>query len=128
MLPLHVIDDVTFGLAIPGDCPLDELSSVDQRLAAAAPRACCLILDMSRGPAATPELARAVAWQVERSQRRGFSVAIVSPGAEVARAIAATGASRAVELVPTVDEALARVRGRLTPRRTISVLDQRRAA
>jgi hypothetical protein len=128
MLPLHVIDDVTLGLAIPGDCPLDELSDVDQRLAAAAPRACCLILDMSRGPAATPELARAVAWQVERSQRRGFSVAIVSPGAEVARAIAATGASRAVELVPTVDEALARVRGRLTPRRTISVLDQRRAA
>ena len=45
----------------------------------------------------------------------------MSPGPEVARAIAATGSNRAVEFVPTVDEALARVRGRLTPIPTIAV-------
>jgi uroporphyrinogen-III synthase len=84
-------------------------------------RARCLIVDMSCGQLASPELARAVARQIERARHRGYGVAIVSPGPEVARAIAATGSSRAVELMPTVDEALARVRGRLTPRRTITV-------
>ncbi len=98
-----------------------QLGDLDQRLAAAAVQARCLIVDMSCGQLASPELARAVARQIERARRRGYSVAIVSPGPEVARAIAAMGSSRAVELMPTVDEALARVRGRLTPRRTITV-------
>jgi hypothetical protein len=128
VLTLHRIDDVTVGLAIPGDCSHDELVDVDERLKAAAGRARCLILDMSRGPAAGPELARAVAWRIELARRRGYSVAIASPGPEVVRAIAAAGSSRAVELVSTVDEALARVRGRLTPARTIRVLEERQAA
>jgi hypothetical protein len=128
MLELHLIDDFTVGLAIPGDCPPEAVREIDQRLAAAAARGCCLILDMSCGPCASPELARAVAWEIERVRRRGYNVAIVSPGPDVVRAIAATGASRTVELVATVDEALARVRGRLTPGRTIRVLDAQQAA
>jgi hypothetical protein len=128
MLTLHVIDDVTVGFEIPGDLPPTELPAVEERLKTAAARACCLILDMSGGPAPTPELALAAAWQIELARHRGYSVAVVSPGPEVVRAIAATGSSRDVELVSTVDEALARVRGRLTPRRTIRVLDERQAA
>jgi hypothetical protein len=128
MLTLEVIDEVTVGLAIPGDSPPLGLRAIDERLAAAPARARCLILDMSHGPAATAELAGAVAWQIELARHRGYGVAVVSPGSEVARAIAAAGSGRAVELVPTVDEALARVRGRLTPGRTIRVLEERDAA
>lgn len=94
--------------------------------AAAAPVAAPY--DMSSGPCASAELAQAVAWEIQRVQRRGYNVAIASPGPNVVRAIAATDSSRAVELVATIDEALARVRGRLTPRRTIRVLNERHAA
>jgi hypothetical protein len=128
MLKLHLIDDFTVGLAIPGDCPPEALREIDQRLASAAARGCCLILDMSCGPCASAELAEAVAWEIKRVRRRGYNVAIVSPGPDVVRAIAQAGSSRTVELVATFDEALARVRGRLTPGRTIRVLDERQAA
>jgi hypothetical protein len=121
MPKLHVIDDITVGVAIPGDTDPDELRELDERLATAAVRARCLIVDMSYGRPAGPELARAVARQIERAHRRGYSVAIASPGPDVARALAAMGPCRAIELVATVDEALARVRGRLTPIPTISV-------
>jgi hypothetical protein len=120
---VHVIDDVTVGIVVPGDCTPSDVHDMEHRLAAVPP--CCLVVDMSRGLAAPPELARAVAGLVDRVCRRGFSVAIVSPGPEVVRAV---GASRDVELAPTVDEALARVRGRLTPIRTIRRLDEGRAA
>jgi hypothetical protein len=120
---VHVIDDVTVGIAVAGDSTVNDVHDMEHRLAAV--RARCLVVDMSRALAAPPELARAVAGLVDRACRRGFSVAIVSPGPEVVRAV---GASRDVELVPTVDEALARVRGRLTPFRTIRLLDERRAA
>lgn len=128
MLKFHAIDDFTVGLAIPGDCPPGELREIDQRLTAAAAQGSCLVLDMSSGPCASAELAQAVAWEIQRVQRRGYNVAIASPGPNVVRAIAATDSSRAVELVATIDEALARVRGRLTPRRTIRVLNERHAA
>ena len=123
---VHVIDDITVGIVIPGDCSAARLRAIELHLAAV--RARCLVVDMGRGPAAPPELARKVAGLIDRARRRGFSIAIVSPGADVVRAIVAAGASRDVELVPTVDEALARVRGRLTPARTIRVLQDRRAA
>jgi hypothetical protein len=128
-IPLvHVFDEVTVGLVVPGDCTPAGLRLLERRVAAAAVRPRCLVVDMSRGPAAAPELAHAVAGVIERARDRGLGVAIVSPGAEVMRAIAAAGVSGAVDLVPTVDEALARVRGRLTPDRTIRVLAERRAA
>jgi hypothetical protein len=120
---VHVIDDVTVGIAVGGDATVSEIHDMELRLAAV--RARCLVVDMSRAIAAPPELARAVAGLVDRACRRGFSVAIVSPGPEIVRAV---GANRDVEFVPTVDEALARVRGRLTPIRTIRLLDERRAA
>jgi hypothetical protein len=120
---IHEIDDVTVGIVVAGNATAGEVHDMERRLAAV--RARCLVVDMSRGIAAPPELARAVAGLVDRACRRGFSVAIVSPGPEVVRAV---GTSRDVELVPTVDEALARVRGRLTPLRTIRLLDERRAA
>jgi hypothetical protein len=120
---VHVIDDVTVGIAVGGDATVSEIHDMELRLAAV--RARCLVVDMSRAIAAPPELARAVAGLVDRACRRGFSVAIVSPGPEIVRAV---GANRDVEFVPTVDEALARVRGRLTPFRTIRLLDERRAA
>ena len=128
MLKLHVLDDFTICLAIPGDCPPEALREIDQRLDAAAATGSCLILDMSCGPCASPELARAVAWEIERLRRRGYNVAIASPGPDVVQAIADTGSSRVVELVATVDEARARVRGRLSPPRTILVLGDRWAA
>jgi hypothetical protein len=120
---VHPIDDVTVGIVVAGDSTTSDVHDIEHRLAAV--RARCLVVDMSHGLAAPPELARAVAGLVDRACRRGFSVAIVSPGPEVARAV---GANRDVELVPTVHEALARVRGRLTPPRTIRLLDERRAA
>jgi hypothetical protein len=120
---VHVIDDVTVGIAVGGDSTASDIQDMEQRLAAV--RARCLVVDMSYGLAAAPELARAVAGLVDRACRRGFSVAIVSPGPEVVRAV---GRRRDVELVPTVHEALARVRGRLTPARNIRLLDERRAA
>jgi hypothetical protein len=120
---VHVIDEFTVGIAVAGDATASAIQDMELRLAAV--RARCLVVDMSRALAAPPELARAVAGLVDRSCRRGFSVAIVSPGPEVVRAL---GPNRVVELVPTVDEALARVRGRLTPVRTIRLLDERRAA
>jgi hypothetical protein len=120
---VHPIDDVTVGIVVAGDSTTSDVHDIEHRLAAV--RARCLVVDMSHGLAAPPELARAVAGLVDRACRRGFSVAIVSPGPEVARAV---GANRDVELVPTVHEALARVRGRLTPPRTIRLLDECRAA
>jgi hypothetical protein len=116
--PIHEIDEVTVGIVVPGDCTPGDVDDIEHRLGAAEAR--CLVVDMSRAVAAPPELARAVAGLVDRACRRGFSVAIVSPGPEVARAV---GASRDVDFVPTVYEALAQVRGRLTPARTIRLLD-----
>jgi hypothetical protein len=117
---VHAIDDITVGIEIPGDCSPARLRAVELQLAAV--RASCLVVDMSRGPAASPELAHSVARLIDRAGRRGFSMAIVSPGADVVHAIVAGGASRAVEFVATADEGVARVRGRLTPARTIRVL------
>jgi len=67
MLELHVIEDITVGVAIPGDTAPEQLRDLDQRLAAAAVRARCPIVDMSCSQLASPELTRAVARQIERA-------------------------------------------------------------
>ena len=72
MLKLHVIDDVTVGVAIPGDTAPEQLQALDERLATAAVRARCLIVNMSCGRLAGPELAGAVARQLERARQRGY--------------------------------------------------------
>jgi hypothetical protein len=123
---VHVIDDVTVGVVIGDDVNATALDELEQGLTAVPAR--CLVVDMSRGPTAPTELSRAVAGLIVRAHRRGFSVAVASPGPELVRALADAGVSRAVELVTTVEEALARVRGRLTPLPTIRVLDERQAA
>jgi polysaccharide deacetylase 2 family uncharacterized protein YibQ len=110
---------------VPGDCSAARLRAVELELASARGR--CLVVDMTHGPAAPPELAHAVARLIGRARRHGFSVAVASPGAELVRELAATGVRRGVELVPTAAEALARVRGRLTPCGAIRVLDARPA-
>ena len=120
---VHILDDVTVGVVIRGDGAAEAVDDVEQHLEAV--RACCLVVDMSGGPVASPELAGAVARLLERARGRGFNVALVSPGPEVVRAI---GPSRDLVFVATVDEALARVRGRLTPIPTIRVLQERQAA
>ena len=123
---IRVIDESTVAIVIPGDCPPARLRAIELELAVAGGR--CLVVDMGHGPAAPPELASAVAALLDRARQRGFSVAIASPGAELVWALAAVGMGRGVELVATVDEAIARVSGRLTPVRTIRVLDERQAA
>ena len=69
MLKLHVIDDVTVGVAIPGDTAPEQLQALDERLATAAVRARCLIVDMSCGRLAGPS------W---RARSRGSSNAPAS--------------------------------------------------
>jgi hypothetical protein len=120
---VHVIDEFTVGVAVAGDATESELCDIEHGLAAVQAR--CLVIDVTCALGAPPELARAVAGLVDRACRRGFSVAVVRPGPEVVRAV---GLNRDVEFVATVDEALARVRGRLTPLRTIRLLDEPRAA
>jgi hypothetical protein len=113
---LHLVDEVTVGVVISGECSPAAMREIDRRLTATGAHARCLVVDMSQGSGAPPELARAIVETIQRAEGRGFGVAVVRPGPEVARSIAGT-----VELVPTVDEGLARVRGRLTPGRTIRV-------
>jgi hypothetical protein len=114
---VQILDEVTVGVVIRSDSGPATVDMVEQHLQTVRPR--CLVVDMSGGPAATPELAWAVARLLELARGRGFSVALVSPGSEVVRAIRP---GRDLVIVATVDEALARVPGRLTPLPTIRVL------
>jgi hypothetical protein len=85
----------------------------------------CLVVDLSGVPHLGRDEATALAAAVYGAVDRGLCVAVASPGTEVVRAL---GNPRRVQLAATLDEALACVRGRLTPMPTIRVLDRRQAA
>jgi hypothetical protein len=85
----------------------------------------CLVVDLTRASDLSPEAAATVVAAVHSAVDRGLCVAIARPGTEVVRAL---GNPRRVQLAATLDEALACVRGRLTPMPTIRILEDPQAA
>jgi hypothetical protein len=60
---VQILDEVTVGVVIRSDSVPATVDMVEQHLQTVRPR--CLVVDMSGGPAASPELARAVARLLE---------------------------------------------------------------
>jgi hypothetical protein len=114
--PGYAVDDST--VVADGAAGLADL---DERLHGAH----CLVVDLTRASDMTPEAAATVVAAVHRAVDGGVCVAIAHPGTEVVRAL---GNPRRVQLAATLDEALACVRGRLTPLPTIRVLEHSQAA